>query len=77
MEGASQERLSNSGLAMTQLERTLCFFDGIIQQSLPQKGLREDRMGAPGGRLSFDSPVEVLSCVIGLAFPHKSTAQGQ
>ena len=39
--------------------------------------VREDRVGTPGGGLGFDSPVEVPSCFIRLAFPHEGTTQGQ
>src|SRR5438046_2902091 len=74
---ARQERLNNSGLAVTQFECALGLMDGFVQQALPEVSVRKSRMGAPGSGLGFDSSVEVLSCFIRLAFPHERAGQGQ
>lgn len=52
--------------------RTLRLVDALVKNSLPQTGVCQGRMRAPGGRFGFHGSMQVLSCLIRLAFPHES-----
>ncbi|HEV2197792.1 MAG TPA: hypothetical protein VGR55_19565 [Candidatus Acidoferrum sp.] len=75
LESAHQERLNHDRLAMSQLKGTLRLFNALVQHALAKVGIRKNPMSAPGGRLGFHRSMEVLSRLIGLAFPHQNATQ--